>query len=293
MLAAALLAALLGAAPAAAQSPDLVVSQVYGGGGNANATFTHDFVEIFNRGDVGVALGGKSLQYASATGTGNFGANSTQLTELPAVTLDPGQYMLVQQFSQAAVGSPLPTPNFADPTAINMSGTAGKVAIANDTTTLGCNGGSDPCTPDERARIIDFVGYGGADFFEGPAPAPELSNTSAAFRAANGCQDTDDNAADFTGGHAGAAHCGHGPGIVRRRRGARPAVEHPGERRRRRRVRRQRHRHVQRAGRRRRRAVRAELRDQRRSDAGGLRWADPFTLEPAGASLAARSAWSP
>ncbi len=36
--------------PAGAVSPNLVVSQVYGGGGNTGATFTDDFIEIFNRG---------------------------------------------------------------------------------------------------------------------------------------------------------------------------------------------------------------------------------------------------
>jgi len=36
-------------APASAASPDLVISQVYGAGGNAGATHNADFVEIFNR----------------------------------------------------------------------------------------------------------------------------------------------------------------------------------------------------------------------------------------------------
>jgi uncharacterized protein len=63
--------------PVLAVSADIVISQVYGGGGNAGAPYTHDFVEIFNRGSMAVSLAGKSIQYASATGTGNFGANST------------------------------------------------------------------------------------------------------------------------------------------------------------------------------------------------------------------------
>src|SRR5918992_799274 len=197
-LGAALIAALFLAAPASAQSPDLVVSQVYGGGGNSGAPLSHDYIEIFNRGTTGVPLGGKSLQYASATGTGNFGASATQLTELPDQTLAPGRYLLVQQAGNANVGSPLPPPNFADPTPIGMAAGAGKVALANGTATLGCNGGSDPCTAEERARIIDLVGYGNANFFEGAAAAPTLSNTTAAFRADNGNRDTDDNAADFT-----------------------------------------------------------------------------------------------
>src|SRR5437773_10345290 len=93
---------------AEAASPDIVISQVYGGGGNSGATFTNDFVEIFNRGSSAVSLSGKSIQYASATGTSNFGI-SGQITVLPAVTVQPGQYYLVQEASGGAVGGPLPT----------------------------------------------------------------------------------------------------------------------------------------------------------------------------------------
>ncbi|MBK9050751.1 MAG: hypothetical protein IPL78_07495 [Chloroflexi bacterium] len=40
----------LGVRPAQAVSPNIVISQVYGGGGNSGATYTHDFIELFNRG---------------------------------------------------------------------------------------------------------------------------------------------------------------------------------------------------------------------------------------------------
>lgn len=46
--------------------------------------------------------------------------------------------------------------------------------------------------------IVDLVGYGNANFFEGSSAAPTLSNTTAAFRASGGAQDTDNNGADFT-----------------------------------------------------------------------------------------------
>ena len=94
--------------PAPAASADIVISQVYGGGGNAGAPYTHDFIELFNRGTSPVSLTGWSLQYASATGTGNFGATAAQITPLSG-SLAPGQYLLVQEASQAAVGAPLPT----------------------------------------------------------------------------------------------------------------------------------------------------------------------------------------
>src|ERR687887_764320 len=112
----ALAAFLLVAGPASAASQDLVISQVYGGGGNSQASHTNDFIEIFNRGPAPLPLDGMSLQYASATGTGNFGANSGQLTELSG-TIQPGRYFLVQE-AGGTVGSPLPAPDQTDATAI-------------------------------------------------------------------------------------------------------------------------------------------------------------------------------
>ena len=58
----------------------VVISQIYGAGGNSGATLQNDYVELFNRGAEPVSLAGWSVQYASATGSGNFGANTGQIT---------------------------------------------------------------------------------------------------------------------------------------------------------------------------------------------------------------------
>jgi predicted extracellular nuclease len=180
--------------PAQAVSPDIVISQVYGGGGNSGAPYTNDFVELFNRGTTPISLSGWSIQYASATGTGNFGSN-------PVVPLSgslaPGQYYLVQ-LSGGTNGVELPT---ADATgSIAMSASSGKVVVVNDTSGLACNGGSTSCNAADLAKIVDLVGYGSANFFEGSGAAPGLSNTTADLRLGDGCQDTDENAADFVTG---------------------------------------------------------------------------------------------
>jgi uncharacterized repeat protein (TIGR01451 family) len=186
-----------GSAQAPSGSPDLVISQVYGGGGNSGAPFNADFIELFNRGSEPVALDGLSLQYASATGTGLFG--SPGITRLPDVNLAPGHYFLVREASGAA-GVALPQPFYAAGSPIAMGAAAGKVALVRGTAPLGCNGGSTPCTPAQRASIIDLVGYGDANFFEGSGGAGGASNTTAVIRNAGGAVDTDDNRSDFSSG---------------------------------------------------------------------------------------------
>lgn len=182
------LTALPFASPVTAASPNVVISQVYGGGGNSGATLTHDFIELFNRGASSVSLGGWSVQYASSAGT------SWQRTDLTAVTLQPGQYYLVQEAQGAGGTTPLPTPDATG--AIAMSATGAKVALVQSTTTI-TGGTSCPLT---GFAVVDFVGYGSTTNCSETEPAPTLSNTQAAARNGNGCTDTDHNTSDFTVG---------------------------------------------------------------------------------------------
>ena len=190
-----LIAVALLAGPMSSQAMSIVISQVYGGGGNSGATYTNDFVELFNAGAAAVDLSAFSLQYASANGAGSFGQNPVNL--FPAFLLQPGQYFLVQAAQGAGGTVPLPAPD--DTWTQNLSATGGKVALVSGTTGLACNGGSTPCSPAQLALIVDLIGYGSANFFE-TAAAPALNNTTAAFRAGGGCIDTDNNAADFSTG---------------------------------------------------------------------------------------------
>lgn len=182
----------LSSLPLLALSPNLVISHVYGGGNNSGAKWQNDFVVIFNRSNSSVSLSGMSVQYASATGTGNFSAN---LVASLSGTLAAGQYYLVQLAGGTTNGDPIPvTPDATGTT--NLSGTAGKVILANTTTGIACNGGSTPCSSAQLAQIVDLVGYGSANFFEG-AVAQTLSNTSWLVRKNGGCTETDNNSADF------------------------------------------------------------------------------------------------
>jgi predicted extracellular nuclease len=171
-----------------ASASGIVISQIYGGGGNAGSTFKNDFIEIFNADGATVNLSGWSVQYSSAAGT------TWQVTALNG-SLAPGQYFLIQESQGAGGTTNLPAPNATGN--IAMSATAGKVALVSNTVALsgGCPVGG---------AIIDFVGYGtgsgGASCFEGTAAAPTLTNTTADFRRNNGLQDTDSNTADFITG---------------------------------------------------------------------------------------------
>jgi uncharacterized protein len=160
----------------------VVISQVYGGGGNSGAFYRNDFIEVFNRGVDAVDLTGWSVQYAPATSA------SWSVVSLSG-TLEPGQYYLIQQAAGANVGAePLPDPDATGTT--NMNATSAKVALAATTTAL-----SGTCPTED---VIDFVGYGtNANCFEGSGPTPNLGNNVAALRDLDGCVDTDDNSSDF------------------------------------------------------------------------------------------------
>jgi uncharacterized protein len=175
------LAALPAVAPVQAASTSIVISQVYGGGGNTNATYKNDFIELYNLGANPVDITGWTVQYASSTGS------SWQKTAL-AGTIQPGKYYLVQEAAGAGGTVDLPTPNAVG--SIAMSATTGKVALVNNSTTL-----TGTCP----TGLVDFVGYGSANCSE-TTPVPALTNTTAALRKSNGAQDTDNNSADFTVG---------------------------------------------------------------------------------------------
>jgi len=170
-------------APLAGISNGVVISQVYGGGGNAGATYRNDFIELHNRGGSAVDVTGWSVQYASSAGT------SWAVTTL-AGTLAPGQYYLVQESAGTGGTLNLPAPDASGN--IAMSATAGKVALVSGTTALT---GSCPL-----AGVVDFVGFGAAANCSEGAPTATLSNTTAAIRGSNGCTETDVNSTDFATG---------------------------------------------------------------------------------------------
>jgi DNA/RNA endonuclease G (NUC1) len=169
----------------ALSAPSVVISQVYGGGGNSGATFTNDFIELFNPGSQPVNVSGWSVQYASSTGT------TWQVTALTG-TIQAGGYYLVQESKGTGGTTPLPTPNASG--TIAMSATAGKVLLV-DTTTMAlsgaCPGG------------VDQVSFGTAATDCGSKTTGTLANATAALRGDQGCKYTRDLSQDFSVGAPG------------------------------------------------------------------------------------------
>ncbi|GGG92532.1 lamin tail domain-containing protein [Pedobacter zeae] len=188
-----------GTTPPVAQA-HVVISEVYGGGGNSGATYKNDFIELYNPGNTAVDLTGWSVQYTSAAGTA--WNNPTALTgSIPAKG-----FYLIQEAQGAGGTLNLPTPDAIGTLA--LSGTAGKVLLVNTTV---AQTGSKPA----GAQVIDFVGFGTANAYEGAGAAPAPANptsierkasasSTAATLAAGGTEefagngyDTDNNNTDF------------------------------------------------------------------------------------------------
>jgi lamin tail-like protein len=207
LLAALLTLAVLVIPPAAGSGTGaIVISQLFGGGGNAGAPFASDYVELFNKGSSAVDVTGWSVQYATAAGVG---WSATPLSG----SIAPGRSYLVE-LAGGATGAALPTPDATGST--NMAATAGKVALVRAAAALTCGASAGSCS--SAANLEDLVGYGTAADFEGSGAAPAPSSTNAIIRAGQGCNDSDVNSADFATGapaphnSASAAHaCAGGP----------------------------------------------------------------------------------
>ncbi len=160
----------------------IVISQIFGGGGNSGAPFRNDFIELLNTSNLPVDLSGWSIQYASATSA------TWAVTNLTARVLLPGQYYLVQLASGGTNGQMLPPAEAVGST--NLAATAGKVALVNSPTAL-----AGLCPTD--SAIVDLVGYGSSTSCAEGRPSVAPGNALAILRLEGGCLDTQDNGNDF------------------------------------------------------------------------------------------------
>ncbi|MGV0344810.1 ExeM/NucH family extracellular endonuclease, partial [Corynebacterium lehmanniae] len=160
-------------APTASAAPDgsnVVINEVYGGGGNKGATYTHDFVELYNPTDQEIDLEGWTVDQCAKGGSCH--GKATLTGKIPA-----GGYFLIQGAQGSGGTKALPSPNHAEDS-LAYSGTD---AIAY--------------LKDAAGETVDLVGWGSANKFEGTA-APSTTNKTSVQRKEDG-KDTDNNAQDF------------------------------------------------------------------------------------------------
>ncbi|GAA0973729.1 endonuclease/exonuclease/phosphatase family protein [Acrocarpospora macrocephala] len=168
-----------------ALSSDVVISAVYGGGGNSGAIFKNDYIELANITGAPIDVSTWSIQYASAAGA------VFQMTNLSGSIPAHGKY-LIQEAAGAGGTTNLPTPDAIG--SIPMSATSGVVALVTAQIPLvGC-GISCSTAP----NVKDLIGYGATANVETLA-APGLTNTTANARS-GAMTDTDNNSVDFTAG---------------------------------------------------------------------------------------------
>ena len=168
-------------------SAAVIIDEVYGGGGNGGAPFTHDFVELRNTSSTEVSLEGWSLRYASAAKGFGTGSGSAALSG----TIAPGSTYLVQ-LAGGSNGAALPAPDAIG--GIDLSGSNGTVALVSSTDPLVC----EPVACAQDPAVVDLVGFGSAVTFAGGAAAPAGSNSTSLSRTASA--NTADNGADFVAG---------------------------------------------------------------------------------------------
>ena len=172
----------------AACGTGLVISQVYGGGGNTGGLYRNDYVELHNPGTAPVAIAGMALQLQSAAGLTNW-----TVQPLPVISIPAGGHFLVQEAVGVDVTQPaLPLPDFTPAASFNIASTSGKVAITSDTVPL--------VGSTLTIAVVDMIGFGStASAFEtaaGPAP----SAATAVVRRNGGCSDGNNNSLDFVVG---------------------------------------------------------------------------------------------
>ncbi|PAT14461.1 nuclease [Corynebacterium sp. NML 120412] len=156
-------------AHAATDGSNVVINEVYGGGGNSGSTISNDFVELYNPTDKDIDLAGWVLDQQSVKG--NTGSTATLSGVVPA-----GGYFLVKGSAGNDTSNPLENADYESK--FNFGNEAASAVLT-----------------DASGNQVDLVGWGGAKNFEGNV-AESTSNSTSIQRNEAGV-DTDDNAADF------------------------------------------------------------------------------------------------
>ncbi|HQU91096.1 MAG TPA: DNA/RNA non-specific endonuclease [Pyrinomonadaceae bacterium] len=162
-------------------SPHLVISQFQPGRTGTTSDQNDEFIEIHNTSAAAIDLNGSRLVYRSQAGTTDVGPLVAWNT---STILQPGQFYLIA--SNSYTGGVTPDATYSTSACqCSLSASNGGLAIRQ---------GSQ-----DSGAIIDAVGWGTGSniFFEGTrTTAPGSGNSKTRLQL--GCQDTDNNSADFS-----------------------------------------------------------------------------------------------
>lgn len=170
---------------------DVLISQVYPGGGNASSTYKNSYFELRNNGTDNLDISGFALQYA--TGTGDYGGSGNNYVyPFPAGSIIPaGTWILVQTGEAAGVdGGDIPTPDYTmvSDTISSTNSSSGKIAFAGTSSKLACGSDATPCGV--NPFLLDSVVWGSS-------PLLVLADNKGLVRKVSGCINTGINIADF------------------------------------------------------------------------------------------------
>jgi predicted extracellular nuclease len=177
--------ALLAPASANTSGTGLVISEVYGAGGNSGALRNADYVELYNPTDGAISVADDYIHYRSASG-GSGGTPFRLSGSVPAH----GHY-LIQMGAAGVNGTALPTPD-AGPAGFSMAAAGGQVFLLSQSTPITTTGDMKGV-----AGVVDMVGADTATSFETAPTDDPASTTKSLNRSATGT-DSDNNQADFS-----------------------------------------------------------------------------------------------
>ena len=183
--------------------PSFAISQIYDR--RSNSYFKYNYIELKNVTQTPQSLVLLKLYYGSSTG--NFASTASDAFNLPNVTLAPGQHYLVQVGPPNGGGIAFNVPPDVTTPNLNMSGGgSGKVALVTGLLPINtCGSAATPCSTTQLSYIVDWVAWGAAG--NGTAGNGEggtsvnngvsIPTISGSVRMDAGCQDTNNNNADF------------------------------------------------------------------------------------------------
>ena len=189
-----------------AATPSVVISGVYGGGGNSGAPVLNDYIELYNTTASPIDMEGWTIYYIAATGT-NVSAQNT-FTFPEGTSIGANSFLLLQGAKGAGSQTNFFTADLdlsgSGGGNFNLSGTSGRVLLLSGHIDFSNTGTAVPNTTagiQALAGFVDYVAFGSvaAALNVGTAMV-NLSNTTAATRTITGTtvSYTPDMKADFT-----------------------------------------------------------------------------------------------